>query len=32
MTIEDIKQWVYDNRKGLIVGAVAALLVRSILK
>ena len=32
MTIEEVKQWVYDNRKGLIVGAVAALLIRSVLK
>lgn len=32
MNVDDIKKWVYDNRKGLIVGAVAALLLRSVLR
>lgn len=32
MTLEEIKQWVYENRKGLIVGATVALLVRGLLR
>lgn len=32
MTIDEIKKWVIDNRKGLIVGAIVALIVRSILR
>lgn len=32
MSIEDVKQWIYENRKGLVVGAAAALLIRSILR
>lgn len=32
MTLEEIKQWVYANRKGLIVGAVAALLIRGLIR
>lgn len=32
MNLEEIKQWVYDNRKGLVVGAMVALIVRSILR
>lgn len=32
MNIEDIKKWVLDNRKGLVVGAIVALVVRSILR
>lgn len=32
MTVEEIKQWVLVNKKGIIVGAIAALVIRSIIK
>lgn len=32
MSIEDVKKWIMDNKKGLIVGAAAALILRSILR
>lgn len=31
MTLEEIKQFIIENRKGIIVGAVAALIIRAIL-
>lgn len=32
MTIEEIKQFIYENKKGLIVGAVVALLIRGLIR
>lgn len=32
MTIEEIKQFIMENKKGLIVGAVCALLLRGLIK
>lgn len=32
MDIEDVKDWIYANRKGLIVGAAVALILRSIIR
>lgn len=32
MTIDEIKKFIMDNKKGLIVGAVAALLLRGLIK
>jgi predicted negative regulator of RcsB-dependent stress response len=32
MTVEEIKQWILDNKKGLIVGAIAAIVIRSIIR
>jgi hypothetical protein len=32
VSIEEVKQWIIANRKGLIVGAAAALLIRGLLK
>lgn len=32
VTLEEIKQWVLDNKKGIIVGAVAAIVIRSIIR
>ena len=32
MNVESIKQFIQENKKGLIVGVVAALIVRAILR
>jgi predicted negative regulator of RcsB-dependent stress response len=32
MTLEEIKQWAIENRKGLIVGAVAGFVLSRLLK
>lgn len=32
MDVDKIKLWILENKKGLIVGAVAALIVRGLIK
>lgn len=32
MTLEEIKQWILINKKGLIVGAITALVIRSVIR
>ena len=32
MTIEELKKWILENKKGLIVGAVAALIIRGLIR
>ncbi len=32
MTMDEIKKFIYDNKKGIIVGAVAALLLRGLIR
>lgn len=32
MTIEEIKKWVADNQRGLIVGVIVGVVLRSILR
>jgi predicted negative regulator of RcsB-dependent stress response len=32
MSVEAIKQFIHENKKGLIVGAIAALVIRAILR
>jgi len=32
MSVEAVKQFIRENRKGLIVGAAAALIIRAILR
>lgn len=32
MTLDEVKQFIRDNKKGLIVGAVAALVIRALVR
>lgn len=32
MTAEEIKQWIIDNRKGIIAGAIAGFVISRLLK
>lgn len=32
MDVDKIKLWILENKKGLIVGAVAALIIRGLIK